>query len=94
MVENFRESALEVCVKPFNPRTRVDLKLKVVNLGSARDVTVGGVSLRKNQLTEGTEHIISASHFVEEGEVIYIFPPNLSNFLVHSIDLRINLLVF
>ncbi|XP_037785044.1 uncharacterized protein LOC119580889 [Penaeus monodon] len=68
MVENFRESALEVCVKPFNPRTRVDLKLKVVNLGSARDVTVGGVSLRKNQLSEGTEHIISASHFVEEGE--------------------------
>ncbi|XP_047475584.1 uncharacterized protein LOC125029635 [Penaeus chinensis] len=68
MVENFRERALDVCVKPFNPRTRVDFKLNVVNLGSARDVTVGTVSLRKNQLSEGTEHVISASHFVEEGE--------------------------
>lgn len=67
-IETFRQGALEVCVEPFSQRARVDLRLKVMNRGSAKVVPVGIVSLRKNQLSDGAQHTVTANHFVEEGE--------------------------
>ncbi|XP_042884896.1 uncharacterized protein LOC122261371 isoform X2 [Penaeus japonicus] len=67
-IATFREEMLEVCIKPISPKPRIDVRLKLMNRGSAKVVSVGGVSLRKNVLSSDVLHTVSLKHFVDMGE--------------------------